>query len=98
MGLADVPFTIQTRNRPCHFQHPLASAGGQAELLGDKGWKGMGDWLGTATSSTRGRKYCDFKSARTFVHSLGLENRTRQKTFESRRAGFLVRGRRMPGH
>ena len=43
MGLADVPFTIQIRNRPCHFQHPLASAGGQAELLGDKGWKGMGD-------------------------------------------------------
>ena len=38
MGLADVPFTIQIRNRPCHFQHPLASAGGQAELLGDKGW------------------------------------------------------------
>ena len=51
MGLADVPFTIQIRNRPCHFQHPLASARGQAELLGDKGWKGMGDWLGTATSS-----------------------------------------------
>ncbi|MEY4668712.1 MAG: hypothetical protein RL518_1411 [Pseudomonadota bacterium] len=39
-----------------------------------KGWKGMGDWLGTGTIATRLRKYLPFEEARTFVHSLNLKS------------------------
>jgi hypothetical protein len=37
-------------------------------------FKGMGDWLGTGTVSTRGRIYRPFKEARDFVRKLNLKN------------------------
>jgi superfamily II DNA or RNA helicase len=40
----------------------------------NKGWKGMGDWLGTGKIANRNRKYRDFESARKFSHSLNLES------------------------
>jgi len=40
----------------------------------DRGWKDMGDWLGTGTVATQDRKYCPFKDARTYVHSLELKS------------------------
>ena len=40
----------------------------------DKGWKGMGDWLGTGIVASQYRKYRSFKKARAFVRSLGLKN------------------------
>jgi len=42
------------------------------------GWKGCGDWLGTGSvyMGTKGnRKYLPFEEARTFVHTLNLQNR-----------------------
>jgi len=39
----------------------------------DKGWKGIGDWLGTGTVSTQERKYRSFAEAKKFVQSLGLK-------------------------
>jgi len=47
----------------------------------DKGWKGMGDWLGTGTIAPRLREYLPFEEARTFVHSLGLRSRTDWQRF-----------------
>ena len=38
-----------------------------------KGWKSMGDWLGTGIVAPRLRKYRSFKDARKFVHALKLE-------------------------
>ena len=40
----------------------------------DKGWAGMGDWLGTGTIAPILRQYRSFKKARAFVRKLGLKN------------------------
>ena len=39
-----------------------------------KGWSGLGDWLGTGTIATFQRKYRTYKQARKFVHSLKLSS------------------------
>jgi superfamily II DNA or RNA helicase len=41
----------------------------------DKGWAGMGDWLGTGNVAPSLRKYRPFKQARAFARSLGLNTR-----------------------
>lgn len=46
-----------------------------AKTYASKGWKGMGDWLGTGTVATFQRKYLSFGDARKFVHSLGLRTK-----------------------
>ena len=40
----------------------------------NKGWKGMGDWLGTGRIAPQLKKYRDFKLARKFVRKLDLAN------------------------
>jgi len=40
----------------------------------DKGWSGLGDWLGTGTLAASARKYRSFNAARTFVRALGIKN------------------------
>ncbi len=40
----------------------------------DKGWSGMGDWLGTGTTATFHRTYRGFMEAREYVHSLNLKS------------------------
>jgi superfamily II DNA or RNA helicase len=39
-----------------------------------KGWKGMGDWLGTGRIADRLKQYRPFNEARAFVRSLKLKN------------------------
>lgn len=39
-----------------------------------KGWKGMGDWLGTGTVAPRLRKYRPYPKARAFARSLKLKS------------------------
>ena len=39
-----------------------------------KGWKSMGDWLGTGTVATYNRKYRSFKEARKYVRNLNLKS------------------------
>jgi hypothetical protein len=41
----------------------------------DKGWLGLGDWLGTGNVAPRFIKYRPLEEARAFVRSLGLKNR-----------------------
>ena len=36
----------------------------------NKGWIGMGDWLGTGTIANQQKEYRSFEDAREFVHSL----------------------------
>jgi len=40
----------------------------------DKGWKGMGDWLGTGAIAPRLRVYRPFEEAREYIIGLGLRN------------------------
>jgi len=40
----------------------------------DKGWAGMGDWLGTGTVATRLRTFRSFTKARAFARNLKLKN------------------------
>jgi superfamily II DNA or RNA helicase len=40
----------------------------------DKGWSGLGDWLGTGTIANFNRIYRPFEEARSFVHQLQLKN------------------------
>jgi len=40
----------------------------------DKGWSGMGDWLGTGTIAARLRKYRSFQQARIFARKLKLKS------------------------
>jgi superfamily II DNA or RNA helicase len=47
---------------------------GAGRTYKDKGWAGMGDWLGTGTIAPGDRKYRPFKQARKFVRRLGLSS------------------------
>jgi Phage-integrase repeat unit len=51
------------------------------ETYADKGWKGMGDWLGTGTIANRLREYRSFEKARSFARSLGLTSGPEWRTF-----------------
>jgi superfamily II DNA or RNA helicase len=51
----------------------------------DKGWKGMGDWLGTGTVATQRRHYRSFSKARDFVRRLGLKTGVEWSAFCARR-------------
>jgi superfamily II DNA or RNA helicase len=46
-----------------------------------KGWKGVGDWLGTGTIATNDRKYRPFGDARAFAQSLKLKNGDEWRAF-----------------
>ncbi|MFQ5964910.1 MAG: DEAD/DEAH box helicase family protein [Candidatus Scalinduaceae bacterium] len=46
-----------------------------------QGWNGWGDWLGTGIVAPKDRKFCSFKEARVFVHTLGLKNRTEWRKY-----------------
>jgi hypothetical protein len=41
----------------------------------NKGWIGMGDWLGTGTISVKDMQFRSFESARKFAQKLGLKSR-----------------------
>ncbi len=45
-----------------------------AKVYRDKGWSGMGDWLGTGTVAPKDGAYWPFKKARAYVHRLGLKS------------------------
>jgi hypothetical protein len=47
----------------------------------DKGWKGMGDWLGTGNIANFLREYRPFREARAFVRSLKLKSETQWRAF-----------------
>ncbi|MBK8502162.1 MAG: hypothetical protein IPL46_08120 [Saprospiraceae bacterium] len=47
----------------------------------NKGWKSMGDWLGTGTISNQVKEYKSFNEARAFVHLLGLKSGTEWKQY-----------------
>lgn len=58
----------------------------------NEGWKGFGDWLGTGNIAPRFRKFRSFNDARTFVHSLNLNNNKQWRLFCAGRLpekGFL---------
>lgn len=52
-----------------------------AQKYKDKGWKSMGDWLGTGIVAPRLRKYRSFRKAREFAQNLVLKNGTEWRAF-----------------
>ena len=51
-----------------------------------KGWKDMGDWLGTGTVATRKRQFLPYKDACKFARKLGLESQSEwHKYFKDRK-------------
>jgi hypothetical protein len=50
-------------------------------VYADRGWSGMGDWLGTGYVHPRGRSYRSFRNARAFVHRLGLKSTREWRAF-----------------
>jgi superfamily II DNA or RNA helicase len=59
----------------------------------DKGWEGLGDWLGTGTIAPRLRQYRPFREARTFSRKLGLKGNSEWRAFCR---GDLPRSGRLP--
>ncbi|MEI7987369.1 MAG: hypothetical protein WCI55_17235, partial [Armatimonadota bacterium] len=55
-----------------------------------KGWKGMGDWLGSGNIAPTQRKFRSFKDARTFARSLGLKRQS--EWFEFRKGSLYEKG------
>ena len=51
------------------------------ETYKDKGWIGMGDWLGTGAIANFNKKYRPFKAARKFARSLNLNNEKEWRVF-----------------
>jgi hypothetical protein len=47
----------------------------------NKGWKNMGDWLGTGTIQSQQIQYRSFEDARKFVQNLGLRNHAEWKNY-----------------
>jgi len=47
----------------------------------NKGWAGMGDWLGTGTIAPRLRKFRSFVLARAFVRKLKFNSASEWKTY-----------------
>jgi len=47
----------------------------------DKGWIGLGDWLGTGNVASFNRTYLPFEEARTFARSLGLKSNVEWKAW-----------------
>ena len=50
-------------------------------IYAHKGWKSMGDWLGTGIIATSHRKYRQFRAARIFVHKLNLKNQSEWRAY-----------------
>ena len=45
------------------------------QIYKGKGWKGLGDFLGTGTIAPQNMEYRSFEEAREFVRTLGLKNK-----------------------
>lgn len=56
----------------CKQSLPFDIPANPNRVYADKGWAGMGDWLGTGRIATHLRKYRSFQQARRFARSLGL--------------------------
>ncbi len=54
---------------------------GPAEVYKNKGWKNLGDWLGTGTIASQKKKYRAFEDARKFVQKLKLKNDNEWRKF-----------------
>jgi hypothetical protein len=72
-----------TRNwhKFCNEQLPDNIPSNPHRNYANKGWKGMGDWLGTGTIPPRLREYRSFEDARSFVHLLNLKNANEWRLF-----------------
>ena len=52
-----------------------------ARTYKDKGWKSMGDWLGTGTIASQQKEYRSFDEAKKFVHTLKLKSHTEWRAY-----------------
>jgi superfamily II DNA or RNA helicase len=52
-------------------------------VYAQKGWRSIGDWLGTESVSSRMRKYRSFEEARAYVRALGLKSGSDWRAFRA---------------
>jgi hypothetical protein len=60
---------------------PPDIAANPSQSYANKGWIGIGDWLGTGVVAAQLRRYRSFKKARAFVRSLHLRSSSEWKKF-----------------
>ena len=72
-------------------QLPTDIPAGAFRTYADKGWKGMGDWLGTGTIAPRLRKFRPFLEARAFARKLKLKSGDEWRAFTQGRMPQLGR-------
>lgn len=66
---------------PLIVRKPVDIPAAPNKVYAGKGWKGIGDWLGTGAISARLRVYRPYARARAFVHSLKLKSSAEWKAF-----------------
>jgi hypothetical protein len=59
----------------CKYRKPYDIPSMPHKVYKDKGWKGLGDWLGTGYVASQNRQYRSLEECKEFVHKLGLKNR-----------------------
>jgi hypothetical protein len=53
-------------------------------VYADKGWIGIGDWLGTGRVATQFRRYRSFREARNYVRKLKLKGEQQWREYKKR--------------
>jgi superfamily II DNA or RNA helicase len=66
---------------PDRGKRPDDIPGNPSRVYKDKGWAGLGDWLGTDTIATYLREYRPFREARRFARSLRLKSNSEWNSF-----------------
>lgn len=72
---------------------PISIPSTPERLYKKKGWKGVGDWLGTGTISNQERQYRSYDEARKFVHTLRLRSAAEWSAYCK---GEVPRRRKLP--
>ena len=80
----------KTKNKP---PLPLDVPSKPYRTYKDRGWKGMGDWLGTGRIANFDIEYRPFEAARKFARSLGLKS---QNEWVAYTQGKIKRRRKLP--
>jgi superfamily II DNA or RNA helicase len=74
-------FVFSKGDMPRLGRRPVDIPANPANTYADKGWQGMGDWLGTGAIATNLREYLPFREARAFVRKLKLVSSTEWRAF-----------------
>ena len=78
LGLSD---TKEWQEYAKSGQKPHNIPSGPEVLYKDKGWKGMGDWLGNGNIASINREFLPFEEAREFARSLNIKDGSKWREY-----------------